>query len=157
MQPTKQLKYLFTAVYKDGRIYQQNEEDQSKTEPEKRNCFFDIKKDVEDCKLASFALKDKDGNKHAVNLITGEFEVNGRKFFMHEDPVRIMASGKRITVPVTDFQLVWFKQGLEQLDMTVDLHSKKIISEKRSRTDPTYCMGWRRLGDNKFQRIMKFE
>jgi hypothetical protein len=35
------LKYLFTASFRDGKIYQQNEEDISVVDPSK-SCFFDI-------------------------------------------------------------------------------------------------------------------
>lgn len=61
------MEYLFTAYYNDGSFYQQNSEDKSIKEPDKRSCFYDIEHD----KLVKFNLTNGKNN-YSVNLLNGE-------------------------------------------------------------------------------------
>jgi hypothetical protein len=73
------LKYYFKCEYKDGSIFEQNEEDVSLTDP-KRSAFFDIRqKDV-----ARFWLEGN-GHKYLVDLTTGLFEIDGNLIHVGED------------------------------------------------------------------------
>lgn len=69
------LKYKFIALYSDGSIFEQNDEDKSLKDA-KRSAFFDIDQE----KLIAFALKNDNPDKYeeyAVDLRTGEFLLNG--------------------------------------------------------------------------------
>lgn len=98
------MKYLFTAKYKDGSVYEQNPEDVSVTESEKRSCFYDIKDTLED--LESFTLTGE-GHIYKVDLIDGHFEVDGVPFDMHEENLK-------------DFRLIYFRQHTHSFNQKVE-------------------------------------
>jgi hypothetical protein len=76
------LKYLFTAELADGTIYKQTKEDKSKGEKE-GSAFTDIA----DKDIKTFTLK-RFGESHSVNLVNGEFTINGKTFSCHDEPLR---------------------------------------------------------------------
>jgi len=127
------LKYLFIVKYKDGSIYQQNEQDVSLTD-NTRSCFFDVKQD----EVEEFHLVDAD-NTYSVFMHDGHFEVNGVPFYMHDE-------GEGLA----DFRLIFYRQhehmvnvgggGFQQLDHTIK-----------------YCIGWQtNLEGKNIKRIMEF-
>lgn len=127
------LKYLFTAGYKDGTIYQQNVEDKSITEPEKRSCFYDVDQE----KLAYFVLKG-DGHEYGVDLRDGHFEIDGIKFFMHE-------------VPLKDFRLVFFRQHTHHFNVGA-------VGQEETSHEIVYRLGWQCTVNGKnYQEIMQIK
>lgn len=144
------LKYLFTATYKDGKIYQQNAEDKSLIEPEKRSCFFDIQKDINEGLVSSFVLKGE-GHEYGVSLIDGHFELDGIPFFMHEGHIKEV-NGKQILVPLKDFRLIFFRQHTRSYAVALYANEQKEIDHK-----VVYRMGWQCTVDGKnYQEVMQF-
>ncbi len=113
-----QLKYLFTAIYKNGATYVQNPEDQSIKEPGRRSCFFDINHD----ELVAFVLKGN-GHEYLVDLTDGHFEIDGVPFRMHQEP------------DLYGFKLIFFRQ-----------HTHSFIQTREKDTELShevvYRMGW---------------
>lgn len=72
--------YLFKAQLKDGSCLYQNQEDQSTGTPGK-NCFYDVLQRIDE--VVFFRLQNEN-DCWAVNLITGEFEHNGRIFLVEQ-------------------------------------------------------------------------
>lgn len=142
------LKYHFTAIYKDGSTYKQNEEDVSTTDP-KRSCYFDVKQE----ELKAFMLYDEH-NVFLVNLENGSFEINGVLFVMHEGHVKKVSDGrggiKEIIVPLTDFRLVFFRRHT---------HSFLVGNEKNEEMshEIVYRMGWQCTVEGvNYQEVMQF-
>ena len=122
------LKYLFTALYDDGTILKQTQEDISTTDP-KRSAYYDIDHE----KLVAFGLED-DSNAILVHLTDGSFEINGVPF--------------SITAPnVENRRLVYFRRNRINFD---ELNSE-------TGREVEYHIGWQgnELGTGKnIQRIM---
>lgn len=78
------LKYLFTAHFEDGSSIVQTPEDKSIIEPETRSAFYDVVN--HHSRVEWFELQDETGNRVAVDLIDGHFEVNGNSFWIGEEP-----------------------------------------------------------------------
>lgn len=113
---------LFSAIYKDGTCYNQNEADTSIQE-EGKNAYFDIFykpfKPLDD--LVYFSLSDGT-DEYRVFLTDGHFEINGKPFRMHggqlknfnleywkKNQVHINATtGKIIDQVVVGYQLGWW-------------------------------------------------
>jgi len=89
------LKYLFRAQYNDGSEFKQNQEDVS-AKDRQRSAFFDIDHE----RLTSFALEGG-GDVFRVDLRTGQFEVNGTSFYMHD-----------VDLPLSNFRVIFFRQHL---------------------------------------------
>ena len=131
------LKYLFDVEFTDGSTYTQNLEDKSFYEPDKRSCFFDVMKAVE-CgrKIKLFLLSDGK-NGFLVDLTDGHFEVNGVKFFMHEER------------DLTNFRIIFFRQHTHHFNQD----NKEIGHEI------TYRVGWQAndKDGNNVQRVMEID
>lgn len=76
------LDYLFTAIYEDGTILEQNPDDISTKDPNK-SAFYDIDQE----RLIAFALQDKE-NAIAVDLRDGSFQINGFTFHAYDGAVK---------------------------------------------------------------------
>jgi hypothetical protein len=124
------LKYLFTVDYRDGTSYSQNEQDVSVIEPEKRSCFFDVRK--EDIKKFSLV---GDGHTYSVDLDDGHFEIDGIPFRMHDEELK-------------DFRIIFFRKHQHGFnDMREELFHKVF-----------YQLGWQTTLDGKnIQRVMELE
>lgn len=145
----KALKYLFTATYKDGRVFEQALDDKSITEPETRSSFYDIANDVD--KLSSFVLRGE-GHEYGVDLNDGHFEIDGIPFFMHEGHVKEYPGGKKVLVPLTDFKLVFFRQHTRSYEVALYKDEQQEVSH-----DVVFRMGWQCTVDGKnYQEIMQF-
>jgi len=75
------LKYLFKATFSDGTVIKQTSKDVSKIDP-KRSAFYDVlncDKTLEKFELTGFL------DKWSVNLKTGEFTHNNKKFVLEEN------------------------------------------------------------------------
>ncbi len=116
------LKYLFRATYKDGRVYQQNAEDLSITEPEKRSCFFDIANDID--KLAFFSLAGE-GHVYGVDLIDGHFEEDGFKKKIHTEDF------------LKDFRLIYYRQHKHTFETNINTGQQKETGHTM-----VYHIGW---------------
>jgi len=80
------MKFLFSALLKDGTVIQQTHEDVSQTTVGK-NAFFDVIQRLSE--VAAFVLLNTENNdSYAVNLIDGHFEVNQVPFFLHNELVQ---------------------------------------------------------------------
>lgn len=140
------LKYLFTATYLDGTVYQQNTEDKSVKEPDKRSCYFDIEQE----KLAYFVLKG-DGHEYGVDLRDGHFEIDGNPFFMHEGHIKILPNGKKTIVPLKDFRLIFFRQHTHHFKVGQSMN-KEIDHEV------VYRIGWQCTIDGQnYQQVMQIK
>jgi hypothetical protein len=130
MQTPQKLKYLFTVTYKDGSVYQQNAEDRSLKEPEKRSCYFDLDQD----NIASFVLKGA-GHEYGVYLKDGHFTVDGIPFSMSEGHWHVEPNGKRQLIPLGEMKLVFFRQHT---------HHFKVgeTTQKEVGHEIVYRMGW---------------
>lgn len=144
------LKYLFTATYKDGSVYQQTPEDKSIKDPEKRNCFFDL--DVS--KLAKFTLKEvggglfKKGNEFSVDLIDGHFEVNGVSFYMPQE----------VKTPMNGFKLIYFINNQIHTDVTYEKKSGDVVNTGNQRHERRWLIGWQCTVEGKnYQEVMQIE
>lgn len=129
------LKYLFTAVYRDGTTYKQNWQDVSVIDPTKRSCFFDVKQD----NVKEFILK-SDEDIFSVNLDDGHFEVNGIPFFMHDSGLGLK-----------DFRLIFYRQHEHKFNINGN-GTKEQLSH-----DISYCIGWQTNDENgmNVKRIME--
>lgn len=141
------LKYLFTVTYNDGTIYQQNAEDRSLKEPEKRSCYFDLDQD----NIASFVLKGN-GHEYGVYLKDGHFTVDGLPFLMSEGHWHTDTEGKRQLLPLQNLKLVFFRQHTHHFQ--VGAHTQKETAH-----EIVYRMGWEcQMSCGHTQReIMQFE
>lgn len=110
------LKYLFTAQYKDGTTYEQNEQDVSLADG-KRSCFFDVKQD----EVEVFHLQGND-NVFSVSMIDGSFAVNGIWFYMHDSALGLK-----------DFRLIFYRQHTHQFNAETRAELAHQIE---------YCIGW---------------
>lgn len=140
------LKYLFTAVYKDGSVYQQNAEDRSVKEPDKRSCYYDLDQD----QLDYFVLKGE-GHEYGVDLRDGHFEIDGVQFVMHEGHQRKLPNGRTVIVPLSDFRLIFFRQHTH--NFIVGQNVQKEVSH-----EIVYRIGWQCTVDGKnYQQVMQIK
>jgi hypothetical protein len=109
---TFNLKYLFKVEMKDGEIYEQNKDDVSKRDKTK-SAFYDIK----DRPIKKFKLE-RWGEKHEVNLETGEFIINGIHLALHDEDIR-------------DFRLIYYRR-----------HKHNFQQGKQTSHDVEYHFGW---------------
>lgn len=124
------LKYLFIVRYKDGSLYEQNEQDVSITDS-KRSCFFDVRQD----EIDSFYLINAE-HSYAVFLDDGRFEIDGTPFWMHDSGIGFK-----------DFKLVFYRQ--HEHDFNIGM--KEVAHRIR------YCMGWQSDSEGyNIKRIMEF-
>lgn len=123
------MKYLFSALYKDGSVYEQNPEDISIIDP-LRSCYFDLKQDeIEKFKLIG------DGNTYSVDLTDGHFEVNGIPFLLHEEELK-------------DFRLIFWRRHTHSFNRNDVELSHDIV----------YRFGWQCTVDGKnYQQIMQIK
>ena len=130
------LKYLYTVTFKDGRVYQQNQEDTSLTEPDKRSCFFDIQADVDKLNIATFVLKG-DGHEYGVDLRDGHFEIDGKPFFMHDGHLHYLPTGKAVMMPFQNLKLVFFRNHRHQIRADMATGESRELDH-----NIIYRMGW---------------
>ena len=125
------MKYLFTAFYEDGTCLQQTDEDIS-TRDLKRSAFFDVDHD----NLVGFAIDSGDTICH-VDLITGEFSINGVPFHAYDQEIK-------------DRRLVYFRRNIRNFDQTLGEEVGHSI---------TFHVGWQgndpATGEN-IQRVLAF-
>ena len=124
------LKYLFEAEYKDGKVFKQNKKDVSLKDP-KRSAFFDVSQDD----LVRFFLVEQKllGHKIAVDLRDGHFEVDGLHLTT-EPPI----GGK--------LRIIFYRQ--HQHDFNT-----KTLKETAHRV--TYFIGWKtNIAGKNYQKII---
>ena len=118
------MKYLFGCTY-NGETYQQTQEDVSLTNPEKSSFYDVMDKDIE-----KFWLNDGENN-YLVDLRDGSFEVNGRKFLMHDEEL-------------SAFRIIYYRK-----------RSMSFIGTETVDDSTQFCLGWQTTnnGEN-IKRIM---
>jgi len=136
------LKYLFKALFKDGKGYEQNPDDVSVNDPT-TSCYADIK----DKEIELFMLSEGgkfDTNTYLVNLIDGHFEINDIVFFMHDERY------------LTDYKLIYFRRVRESIQMNAGTGELDRSTRKR---EVTFRFGWeaKDKDGNVFKRIMEIE
>lgn len=120
------MEYLFTAYYNDGTFYQQNSEDKSIKEPDKRSCFYDVEHE----KLIKFLLTNGKNN-YSVNLNTGEIIclVNGQELILHNKHKNL-----------TNYRIIYYRG--KEVAVNYEFapgQREKIIN---------YVLGWQALNEN---------
>ena len=124
------LKYIFQVTYKDGSVYQANQEDISVSDPA-RSCFYDVKID----EVKSFFIFN-DEHTYSVNLEDGHFEVDGVPFFMHD-----------LNTNLTGFKLVFFRRHT---------HDFNAQDGTEMRHEIVYHMGWEcSINGKNYTQVMK--
>lgn len=130
------LKYLFTAEFNNGELFDQNLEDVSLIDPTK-SAFYDVLQREKE--LVRFHLFDEENNKlFTVDLRDGSFSANGAVFNMHDHLDNL----------TNEFRLIFFRR--------VRRHFSQTFTEMG--VDTTYRLGWQCLdkdGKN-VQRVMEF-
>lgn len=130
------LKYYFDVEFTDGTTYTQNADDRSVFEPEKRSCFFDVKRLIEEGRKIRYFMLSDGKDVYMVDLTDGHFEINGKSFFMHE---------RR---DFTDFEIIFFRQHTHNF----------MASGAETAHDIVYRMGWQTNKDGQnFQQVMEIE
>jgi hypothetical protein len=120
------MEYLFTAHYNDGTSYQQNIEDKSILEPEKRSCFYDIQHD----KLIKFELTNgKDY--YNVNLLNGEIRCN-----INGQLIQFVNNTKNLT----NYRIIYYRGNEVAINYAFD-------GGKRNRI-ANYTIGWQAINEN---------
>lgn len=129
------LKYHFTAKFKDGTSYIQNQWDQSELE-KTRSCFYDVLQREEQIK--TFSITDGK-NVFLVDVRDGRFEVNGTSFYMHDRDM-----------PLTNMRLIFYRQRY------VSVNYPSMDNEGR---ETIYCIGWQANDEkgNNIKRIMEID
>lgn len=127
------LKYLFTAEFANGNLFDQNPEDRSTIEPEKKSAFFDVMERIRsgkpDDKLIGFHLVDPiSKNQLSVNLINGLFYFNGFPFNV-ADEYNHLELGE-----LTDYEVIYFRKTRQHINS----ETLKVI-----RTELTFRLGWK--------------
>ena len=132
------LKYLFTAEFANGDLFDQNEEDKSLIDPDKRSSFFDVMERVKtgkpEDKLIGFHLVDPiNKTQLSVNLINGLFYLDG--FPMNvSDEYNHLELGE-----LTDYTVIYFRKHREHINR----ETGKIIA-----SELTFRMGWKAKDKN---------
>lgn len=150
------LKYLFTAQYKDGSVFSQNAEDASTIDP-LRSAFYDLlklEKPVFEMKdgaevvtgygnpLVKFGLMESGNVICSVDLLDGSFEVDNRKFFMHDGNIK-------------NFRLVYFRRNQQHINQ--DIKDGQFVGEPRpAGHNIAFHFGWQGKDENgkTVQRVM---
>jgi len=133
---TVRLKYLFVVQFDDQTLYEQNPEDVSLIDPEKRSCFYDVMQAVEKGKKIVWFLLTDNKNVYAVNLVHGYFQINGVTFYMHE---------RR---DLKDFRIVFFRQHTHHFNLNKEEQGHEIV----------YRMGWQTTVDGQnLQQVMEIQ
>lgn len=81
------MKYLFTVYFQDGTFYEQNEQDVSRSSPE-RSCFFDIQQQENAGNPVVIFCLTNGINSYLVDLRDGHFEVNGVHLDLNDEEVK---------------------------------------------------------------------
>lgn len=131
------LKYLFDVEFTDGTVYTQNADDRSVIDPEKRSCYYDVSKDVENGKQIKYFLLSDGINGYRVNLMDGSFMVNGATFKTHEEE------------DLNDFRLIYFRKHTHNFNQSNEELSHEIV----------FRMGWQANDSkgNNVQRVIEIK
>jgi hypothetical protein len=120
------MKYLFTAQFNDGSVFQQNEEDIHPNKPGK-SAFTHLLEEAETHDgIALFQLKGE-GHTYSVDLNDGHFEIDGIKFNTHEQ-----------NLTPKDLRLVFFRQHKHNFN----------VYGMEVEHDIEFFIGWQMTGDD---------
>lgn len=129
------LDYLFTAVFTDGSIVEQNPEDKG-TSPNARNCYSDVLfAQKEGKQLHFFHLKGK-GNTLTVDLVGGMFYVNG---------LEVLLESEKLPGMPEKFDLVWYHQVTQDIEVDTKVNDKLGVDITAMRPHEglrEYFIGW---------------
>lgn len=128
---TMPLKYLFTAKFANGKVYQQNADDRSVTEPDKRSCYTDVRKEIDSGNaLVRFELTGN-GHTYAVDTTDGHFEIDGVPFIMHANakgPFKLVYTREHTVVGDAQqgvvVHTVFFLMGWQAVDASGKEHNR---------------------------------
>lgn len=128
-----QLKYLFTAEYRDGTSFDQTPEDVSSRDP-KRSAFYDLLHSGKAVKR--FTLKGE-GHTYTVDLSTGEFSCTGPHEWLAQEEAPESTSERR---------LIYYRQHRHELN--------RETREELSHT-VTYLLGYQiTVNDKNYQKLI---
>lgn len=135
------LKYLFTVTYRDGTTYNQNKEDRSITEPDKRSCFFDVRQ--EDVK--TFTLSGN-GHTYSVDMDDGHFTIDGVQ-------VELNPENKP---PLGNLRLIFWRNRTHLINVTYDTSTGNTTETKEMGLVTRYRFGWQTTINGKnYQEVMQ--
>jgi hypothetical protein len=139
------LKYLFEVEYVDGTVFSQTKEDIS-TIDSKRSAFYDVLQSGK--KIKKFTLR-RFINRYSIDLITGEFDINGTSVIVETDkPV------PRIEKHF-DLKLVYYRQHKQHMDVNYNMGSKKILGVEPQTDTVTYYFGYETvINKKKYTRVI---
>jgi hypothetical protein len=144
------LKYLFRVTYKDGSVSKQTKDDISALDP-KRSCFYDVVQKLHEVWLfeliETIPILPK---KYAVDLITGEFSVNGQRFQLGWN--NIMDVPPDVALP--PFKLIFYTQVKRHTRVTYQVKTGNILKQEPAGFDKVYFIGWE-AKDNKGRNIKR--
>ena len=126
--------YLFVAELTDGSFFEQTQDDVSKLDP-KRNCYYDLLQKLEktpDLRIRRFSLVGQN-NTITVDLGTGIFYVNG---------LAILAESEKLPTLPDKFDLIWYIQVTQNLNVTLNNKTQKIVSVHDQNEYREYFIGW---------------
>jgi hypothetical protein len=115
-----ELKYFFTAFYRDGSYFTQNREDVSGKDPS-RSAFYDVDHE----RLTAFSVSDAE-HSYVVDLTSGSFIIDGVYFRMHDEGDF-----------VGPLQLIFARRHWQRI--SVNQKDEKIEEDHRV----AYRIGWR--------------
>lgn len=124
-----ELKYLFTSLMQSGEYIIQDQSDSSVVVPG-RNRFFDVLEEIKNNNhVLMFCLVNQESREenrqiindsYLVDLRTGEFVINGAKFFLHD-----------LNEKLNNFRLIFYKTRKEHFIGSANVGSETI-----------YHLGW---------------
>jgi len=124
------MKYLFKALFENGKVLEQNDSDISLINPQK-SCFYDVLHEESNGNPVTLFELHGDSKTIGVNLLNGSFHVNGVNFSLYENPV--------------DLKLIYFRRHI------CGLTNGKINSQGTS-----FHIGWQIKGTD-IQRTITIE
>jgi len=109
------MKYLFTAQFNDGSVFQQDPEDKHPSKPDKSSFTHLLEEADQHGGIALFQLKGGNGHTYSVDLRDGHFEI---------DLLKTEVQG------LGDFRLIYYRQHrhimnvqtMEELDHEIEFH-----------------------------------
>lgn len=142
----KDFKYLWSAVFEDGTVINQPEDDlYSKADPKSENnpsAFRDVLDKQKEAKLVFFYLARQDLVPEVnigVDLVTGQFEANGIRFDAHE---------QNLDLSTKELQIVFHREVRKDTIMGSNWEEQGV-----NHYINRYFIGWQIVGENTVQTI----
>lgn len=144
------LKYLFTAIFEDGTVIKQTQDDVSVIDPKKRSAFYDVLEYEKKSKLVQFEID----NAHLayydtfedvrIDLKTGLFLVNNLQIDITD----------QLFYPTEPLKLIYFRETRIETDVIKESGKADEIKSQRFYIN-RYFVGWETMyNGKKYQRTI---